>query len=71
MPQPDATRDPTRIDYLRREIHRHNRLYFADAAPVISDESFDALMRELAAVEAQHPELITEDSPTQRGGGGQ
>ena len=70
MPQPDATRDPTRIDYLRREIHRHNRLYFADAAPVISDESFDALMRELAAVEAQHPELITEDSPTQRVGGG-
>ena len=64
MPQPDATRDPTRIDYLRREIHRHNRLYFADAAPVISDESFDALMRELAAVEDIDEEAASQELQT-------
>ncbi len=54
---------------LCREIERHNRLYYIDAAPEISDQEFDGLMRELLALEAQHPELVTPDSPSQRVGG--
>jgi DNA ligase (NAD+) len=60
----------TRIETLRREIERHNRLYYDDAAPEISDTEFDALMRELRELEAQHPEHRTPDSPTERVGGG-
>ena len=54
---------------LRAEIERHNRLYYTDAKPEISDQQFDALLRELQEIEAAHPELITPDSPTQRVGG--
>ncbi|NUM55461.1 MAG: NAD-dependent DNA ligase LigA [Candidatus Hydrogenedentes bacterium] len=54
---------------LRSEIERHNRLYFVDAAPEISDQAFDHLLKELQEIEAQFPELITPDSPTQRVGG--
>ena len=54
---------------LRAEIDRHNRLYYVEAAPEISDQEFDALLKELEAIEAQYPELITPDSPTQRVGG--
>jgi DNA ligase (NAD+) len=53
---------------LRREIERHNRLYYNDAAPEISDAEYDALFRELQALEAEHPQLATPDSPTQRVG---
>ena len=54
---------------LREQIRRHERLYYVYDAPEISDADFDALMRRLQALEAEHPELITADSPTQRVGG--
>jgi DNA ligase (NAD+) len=57
------------IEALRAEIERHNRLYYVDAAPEISDKEFDLLMKRLEALEAAHPELATVDSPTQRVGG--
>ncbi|MBY0494589.1 MAG: NAD-dependent DNA ligase LigA [Cyanobacteria bacterium] len=58
-----------RVEELRNEIRRHEELYYVQAAPEISDEAFDALMNELKALEAAHPELQTPDSPTQRVGG--
>lgn len=58
-----------RIMELRRDIDRHNRLYYVDAQPEISDQQFDRLLLELQQLEAAHPELITPDSPTQRVGG--
>ena len=58
-----------RIEELRREIDRHNRLYYVEAKTEISDKEFDALLRELQDLEAKHPDLITPDSPTQRVGG--
>jgi DNA ligase (NAD+) len=54
---------------LREEIDRHNRLYYVEAAPEISDREFDRLLKRLEELEAEHPELITPDSPTQRVGG--
>ena len=58
-----------RIDHLRREIDRHNHLYYVENKPEISDTEFDRLLKELQDLEAAHPELITPDSPTQRVGG--
>jgi DNA ligase (NAD+) len=58
-----------RIDVLREEIRRHDRLYYALAEPEISDEEYDRLYSELQGLEAEHPELVTGDSPTQRVGG--
>jgi DNA ligase (NAD+) len=58
-----------RITDLRRQIDHHNRLYYLDAKPEITDSEFDALLRELQDLEATHPELITPDSPTQKVGG--
>lgn len=58
-----------RLDALRGEIDRHNRLYYTDAEPEITDIEFDALLRELQELEALHPHLITPESPTQRVGG--
>ncbi len=57
------------IDKLRREINYHSRLYYVEDAPVISDYDFDMLMQQLKKLEAEHPELVTPDSPTQRVGG--
>lgn len=57
------------IDELRREIEHHNKLYYVDDAPVISDFDYDMLMQRLIKLEEEHPELITPDSPTQRVGG--
>jgi len=57
-----------RIVELRQEIRRHERLYYALAAPEISDREFDRLMDELRRLEAAHPELVTPDSPTRRVG---
>lgn len=54
---------------LRTQIEHHNRLYYRDAAPEISDRDFDRLLDELREIEAKHPELRTPDSPTQRVGG--
>ncbi|MFL5329259.1 MAG: NAD-dependent DNA ligase LigA [Gemmataceae bacterium] len=61
--------DAKRIAELRREIERHNRLYYIDAKPEITDREFDKLLAELQDLETKHPELITTDSPTQRVGG--
>ncbi|HEX4914015.1 MAG TPA: NAD-dependent DNA ligase LigA [Vicinamibacterales bacterium] len=58
-----------RVESLRHEIRRHEELYYVQAAPEISDAEFDALMNELKALEQQHPDLLTPDSPTQRVGG--
>jgi DNA ligase (NAD+) len=54
---------------LRRLIDHHNYLYYVEAKPAISDREFDRLLDELREIEAQHPELATPDSPTQRVGG--
>ncbi len=54
---------------LRREIHEHDYRYYVLNEPVISDEQYDRLMRELQELESRHPELQSPDSPTQRVGG--
>lgn len=54
---------------LRETIKYHNRRYYDDDAPEIEDFEYDALMRELKAIEAEFPQLLTSDSPTQRVGG--
>jgi len=54
---------------LAETIDRANRLYYQEDAPELADAEYDALFRELVALEAAHPELITSDSPTQRVGG--
>ncbi|MFA7191620.1 MAG: NAD-dependent DNA ligase LigA, partial [Dehalococcoidales bacterium] len=56
------------IEYLRAEINRHNRLYYIEDNPEISDAEYDSLMQRLATLEREHPELLTPDSPTQRVG---
>jgi DNA ligase (NAD+) len=53
---------------LRSELARHNRLYYVLDDPEIGDDAYDALLDELRAIEAEHPELRTPDSPTQRVG---
>jgi DNA ligase (NAD+) len=58
-----------RVEDLRQQVRYHNRRYHVDDAPEISDAEYDALYRELEALEDEHPELITPDSPTQRVGG--
>jgi DNA ligase (NAD+) len=58
-----------RIDFLRNEIRRHERLYRVLDSPEISDTEFDRMERELRELEAAHPELLSPDSPTQRVGG--
>ena len=57
-----------RIIELRDELHAHNHRYYVENAPAISDEEFDALMRELQELEARHPEMHDDNSPTQRVG---
>jgi DNA ligase (NAD+) len=57
-----------RIADLRQQIRYHNYRYYTLADPVVSDAAYDKLMRELQALEAAHPTLITPDSPTQRVG---
>ena len=58
-----------RIETLRIELAKHNRRYYEDAAPTITDQQYDALYRELVDLEAAYPGLLTPDSPTQRVGG--
>ncbi|MCK5114547.1 MAG: NAD-dependent DNA ligase LigA, partial [Phycisphaerae bacterium] len=58
-----------RIEQLRAELRRHDHLYYVENLPVISDRQYDELFAELKELETQHPELVTEDSPTQRVGG--
>jgi DNA ligase (NAD+) len=65
-----AKKDPaTRIHELRRQIRHHDELYYNQATPEISDAEYDALFRELEALEKQHPEHQDPDSPTLRVGG--
>ena len=59
--------DPlSRIQQLRQEIRHHEECYYILHAPEISDEEFDRLLHELERLEAEHPDLVTADSPTQR-----
>lgn len=58
-----------RIHHLRKELHRHNRLYYVEAKPEISDREFDRLLAELIELEAAHPELADPTSPSRRVGG--
>jgi len=58
-----------RVEWLRREIRRHDRLYYVEARPEISDLEYDRLFAELVELEERYPELVTPDSPTQRVGG--
>ena len=68
--EPHHNPDPAkRVENLRNEIRRHEHLYYVLDSPEISDAQFDALMNELKRLEADHPELVTPDSPTQRVGG--
>jgi len=60
---------PQKIEALRKKLQHHEHLYHVLDAPEITDAEYDAMMRELRALEAAHPELITDDSPTQRVGG--
>jgi DNA ligase (NAD+) len=57
-----------RIAELRREVEEHNRRYYAEAAPTISDRDYDRLYRELADLEREFPDFASPDSPTRRVG---
>jgi DNA ligase (NAD+) len=63
------TSDAKRIEELRAEIDRHNKLYYLEARQEITDQQFDALLKELIELEAKNPHLVTPDSPTQKVGG--
>ncbi|MCY3815877.1 MAG: NAD-dependent DNA ligase LigA [Gammaproteobacteria bacterium] len=71
MPPPDRPAGPSpeskeeRAEWLRAEIHRHNRLYHEHDDPEIPDSEYDSLYRELRELEEAHPDLVTPDSPTQ------
>ena len=58
-----------RIEALRREIVHHEKKYYVDNDPQISDAEYDGLIKELEGLEALHPDLISPDSPTRRVGG--
>src|SRR5260221_9248154 len=58
-----------RIAELRAEIRRHDRLYYVESKPELSDAEYDALFAELVRLESEQPSLVTPDSPTQRVGG--
>lgn len=62
--------DPLEVaEALRKEIRRHERLYHVENRPEITDAEFDRLLRELIALEAEHPELASPESPSRRVGG--
>ena len=64
-----STSPVSRVAELRAQLHQHGHLYYVLDAPTIPDAEYDRLFKELQALEAAHPELITPDSPTQRVGG--
>ena len=66
MPDPAVTSE---VGRLRDELRRHEYLYYVLDQPAISDAEYDRLMRELQKLEAEHPELLSQDSPSQRVGG--
>src|SRR6266851_10299151 len=57
------------IAQLREQIREHDRHYYEEAAPIISDREYDRLYKELVDLEAEFPQLVSPDSPTQRVGG--
>lgn len=72
--RPEASADKpstpaARADWLREQIEHHNYLYYVLDTPSIPDAEYDAMFRELQQLEAEHPELLTPESPTQRVGG--
>ncbi|MEI6349939.1 MAG: NAD-dependent DNA ligase LigA [Verrucomicrobiota bacterium] len=69
MPDISPLEAAARVSVLRREIEEHNRRYYQEAAPVISDQEYDRLYRELADLEAAFPELAAPGSPTLHVGG--
>ncbi|MGH9518875.1 MAG: NAD-dependent DNA ligase LigA, partial [Terriglobales bacterium] len=69
MGKDDAAGQHDALERLRNEIRRHERLYYVEDRPEISDADFDELMRQVAALEAEHPAWVAADSPTQRVGG--
>jgi DNA ligase (NAD+) len=64
-----ATGTEQLMEVLRDELRRHEHLYYVLDAPEITDAEYDALMNRLKTLEAEHPEMIPADSPTQRVGG--
>ena len=64
--RPDPARAAARAEALRAELREHAHRYYVLDAPAIPDADYDALFQELQAIEAEHPELVTPDSPTQR-----
>ncbi|MCC6141990.1 MAG: NAD-dependent DNA ligase LigA [Nitrospira sp.] len=69
LKQPDASAPvQEQLDWLRQEIRKHDYLYYVKDRPAISDGEYDRLFKCLSDLEAAHPELITDDSPTQRVG---
>ena len=57
------------IKLLRDELHNHNKLYYIDDSPIISDYEFDMKLRKLKILEEKHPNFYDSNSPTQRIGG--
>lgn len=64
-----ATSVKAEIEKLRDELRRHNRLYFVEAKPEITDLEYDRLMARLVKLEAEHPEFDAPDSPSKQVGG--
>ncbi len=69
MQENEGELNKKRVEELRQEIEYHNRKYYIDDSPEISDFEYDALYRELEQLEQLHPELVVPDSPTHRVGG--
>ena len=65
----DINQAKKRIEYLSETLKYHNRKYYLEDAPEISDSEFDAMFRELEDLEKEYPEFLREDSPTQNVGG--
>ena len=61
--------DEAEIESLRQQLERHNRLYYVDARPEITDREYDSIMAKLIALEKAHPEFMTADSPSVKVGG--
>ena len=64
-----ATEVAARAEELREQLRHHGYRYYVLDDPEIEDDAYDALLDELRRIEAEHPELVTPDSPTQRVGG--
>lgn len=69
MKKEDNIEIKKRMEKLKEEINYHNHLYHVLDNPIISDEAYDDLFKELRRLENENPELVLDDSPTQRTGG--